>query len=287
MAEHHDILWAIHADTKISSTAKCAATALLLKFYNPGTGRCDPSFTTIGKVIGRSRRSAIKAIDELKAGDDPWLVVESTKGGSQANTNSFRFRSRTGVTSYTGAENDTGAVIVATGVESCTGPVSDAAHELSIELSKNYEGERRTRAKRLPNDFGLDPGTHEWALSRLGSADAVQASMFRFANHHRAIGSRFVDWTAKARLWIDEDARKPPDRGSSVVAAADRLLNKVRSSDSGPTLTDGQWEPIIARFAKTGIWTKHVDICGNAPPAADCGAPKHLLAKYGLSEEAA
>lgn len=276
MAEHHDILWAIFADKKTSSTAKCAAAALLLKFYNPGTGRCDPSFTTLGKVIGRSRRSAIKSVDELKAGDNPWLVVESTKGGSQANTNSFRFRSPTGVNLDTGAKDDTGAGNDVTSVRSCTGPVSDPAHELSIELSKNHEGGRRTRAKRLPSDFGLDRETQEWAESKLGSSEAVYHSMFRFTNHYRqAAGSRGLstDWMAKARLWIDDDAAKQGP-GKSVVCAS-----------TAPSLTHDQWDALLASYVRTGRWTRHVDQCGSEPPSPDCRAPRHLLIKHGILKE--
>lgn len=102
--------------------------------------------------------------------------------------------------------------------------------EPSIEPS---EGENRARAKRLPHDFGLDRETQEWAVHRLGSAEAVYASMFKFEHHHRSKGSQYVDWMARAHLWIEDDARKATKEAvndKSVVAAAKRLNEKIRRS---------------------------------------------------------
>lgn len=156
----------------------------------------------------------------------------------------------------------------------------------------NHEGERRTRAKPLPNDFRLDRETRDWALSRLGSHDAVEHSMFRFTNHYRqAAGSRGLstDWMAKARLWIDDDdAKQRPDK--SVIAAADRLAARIASFDAlpaAPSLTHDQWDKMLASYVRTGRWTRHVDQCGSEPPSPDCRAPRHLLIRHGLLKETA
>lgn len=160
------------------------------------------------------------------------------------------------------------------------------------------EPERESaRPHRLPDDFRLDDQTHNWALGLLGSNDAVQQSMFRFANHYRSASgdkAKSPDWQAKARIWIDDDARNPrhkPDK--SVHSAAKRLHAKISAFDAGPVvdaMTDKGWEGVLSLFVKTGRWTNHVDQCGPSPPSPDCRAPLHLLEKYNIkldAEEAA
>jgi hypothetical protein len=63
---HYLVLWAIMEDVRLSAAAKCVATVLILQFRNHKTSVCNPSFTTIGKCVGRKRRSVIDAINELK-----------------------------------------------------------------------------------------------------------------------------------------------------------------------------------------------------------------------------
>lgn len=165
-----------------------------------------------------------------------------------------------------------------------------------IEPLKNHEGERRARAKRLPNDFNLDSETQEWAESKLGHADAVYASMFRFTNHYRQVaGSKGLsaDWMAKARLWIDDDARKAAKESAddkSVVGAAKRLSERIKSFNTGPSdvvLSTDEWRKALTLFRRTGTWSKYVDVYGSAPPSPDCKAPRHLLIEFGLAEAAA
>jgi hypothetical protein len=88
-----EFFWRLMADTELSASAKCVATALLFKRDNNKTGRCDPAFETIGEDIGRDRRNVIRSIGELK--DRGWITVQSTKGGraknGDANTNRYHF----------------------------------------------------------------------------------------------------------------------------------------------------------------------------------------------------
>lgn len=160
-----------------------------------------------------------------------------------------------------------------------------------IEPLNEPERGRRARAKPLPNDFGLDQETNTWAVSRLGSADAVYASMFKFENHHRSKGNRFVDWMARARLWIEDDARdaeKAIADDKSVVTAAKRLSEKLSSFDAGPSavvLSTDEWRKALTLFQRTGTWSKYVDVYGSAPPSPDCKAPRHLLIEFGLLRE--
>jgi hypothetical protein len=87
--DKYDFLWRLFADKKLSPPAKCAAVVLLLQYHNTRTGRCNPSFASIGSAISRSRRHTIVAVQELASQD--WLKIKSTLGGSKKNTNQFDF----------------------------------------------------------------------------------------------------------------------------------------------------------------------------------------------------
>jgi Helix-turn-helix domain len=77
------------ADPDLSASSKCVAYALLFRFHNNKTGRCNPSLSAIATAIGRKRRAIFPAIAELQNGG--WLTCESIKGGKPTNTNRYRF----------------------------------------------------------------------------------------------------------------------------------------------------------------------------------------------------
>src|SRR3954453_19408043 len=79
--------WRMMAAPVLSASAKCVAAALLLKFHNAKTGRCNPSVPAIAKVIGRTGRAVFPAFVEPK--DSGWIPVESTLGGSSSHTNQY------------------------------------------------------------------------------------------------------------------------------------------------------------------------------------------------------
>jgi hypothetical protein len=92
--------------------------------------------------------------------------------------------------------------------------------------------------------------------------------MKRFVDHNRqVVGDRSLsrDWQARARLWIDDDASKAKP-GNSVIAAADRLAGRIGSFNNGPP--EAHWNSVVSIFARTGRWTKHVDIFGPDPTSA-------------------
>jgi hypothetical protein len=166
----------------------------------------------------------------------------------------------------------------------CDAPVDAAVDPKSTqreeEINNNTllkESERRTRATRIPSDFDLDEKTHGWALERLGTSDAVLASVDRFRNHYGQVpGDRGLshDWQAKARNWIDEDVRN--HRGKPTTSAV--------PLGAGGT-SDARWDGILKMYAATGHWTRHVGVFGPNPTSPGCRAPKHLLIKHGLATE--
>jgi hypothetical protein len=104
--EKFDFYWRLMADPALSASAKCAATALLLKFHNAKTGRCNPSLAGIAEVAaGIGRRTVFSAISELKKAK--WITIKSMRGGSSSCTNRYSFDIGGGAKSapLTGAES--------------------------------------------------------------------------------------------------------------------------------------------------------------------------------------
>jgi Helix-turn-helix domain len=155
---HYRIRRALMADPSLSSTAKLVGDALLITFRNNKTGQCNPGLTSIAAAVGRSRRTVIDAINELKAGHDPWLIVRGTGGGSQDNRNSYEFRLKgTGAEHRTGEEDRTGVEDRATGAEDCTAGVRSSAPELSSKLSRTTAEHDEGREPRLRDGAPLGP----------------------------------------------------------------------------------------------------------------------------------
>jgi hypothetical protein len=140
------------------------------------------------------------------------------------------------------------------------------------------------RATRILPDFELDDKTYNWALGRLGNAEAVRASVDRFKNHYSQVaGDRGLsrDWQAKARNWLDDDARKQGGiAAGGIIGAANRLRDKIGSFDAGP---DEQWDSVLKTYAATRHWTRDVQRFGPEPTSSECRAPRHLLVKHGLA----
>ena len=178
---HYKVLWAIMADPGLKAPSKCVATVLLLKYHNHKTGQCNPSYSTVGKLLGRDRRNVINAINDLRAGG--WIEWMGTKGGSSSNTNAFKFKmngpASTGdeVVTPTGDELVTLPVTKSSpvmnsspvmkssmrGDELVTLPVTKSSHDLSIELSKNHkESCRVAKATPTKNEYSEDFETNFW-----------------------------------------------------------------------------------------------------------------------------
>lgn len=87
--QKYAFLWRLVADTGLSLAAKAVTTALLLRFHNAKTGRCDPSISRLAKTVGIGRRTVFNAIDELR--DTGWITVKSTHGGAPSHTNQYAF----------------------------------------------------------------------------------------------------------------------------------------------------------------------------------------------------
>ena len=77
----------LRRDTALQPSAKMVVWSLAEDFYNLDDERCNPSFASLAKAVGRRRRSVIDAIGEAKAGG--WIEVSSIGGGSKRSTNRY------------------------------------------------------------------------------------------------------------------------------------------------------------------------------------------------------
>jgi hypothetical protein len=275
---------------------------LTLANYADDKGCCFPSQATLSEDTEQSVDSVQRKLKQLEA---KGLVRKIVRPGKRGQWSGRTYYLNMGVAEMSKPQSaawsddepcrnelvtmpQNGADHAATGT--VTMPHSSAALTVIEPSIEQSERENRARATFIPDDFKLSDETYWWAVDRMESIEAVSRSVERFTNHYRQLDgpkAKCRDWDARVRNWIDDDVRRtPPDK--SVVAAAKRLQETLRSLDAGPddtALSDDQWDPIITRFAQTGQWTRHVDQCGNAPPAPDCKAPRHLLIKHRIIPE--
>lgn len=242
----------------------------------------------IADAVGAKRRGVQQSIDRLR--ERGYLAVSTSRGAYNANAYSIPDDALAEAPNkcappcaFPEPEMRTdGQQNAHNGANKCAPPC--AQDSLSISLEESLEGERRARAKPISEDWKLSEADHDFALQQ-GALD-VDEMATAFVDYYRGEGSAKANWSAVWRRWVRRERQF--NRGSFISAAAEQMLDRLHQApDPAPALADAAWDPIIALFAKTGIWTRHVDLCGNAPPAPDCRAPKHLLAKYGIAEIAA
>jgi Helix-turn-helix domain len=77
------------AATNLSVTTKLVGLALLLQFYDPDTGQCNPSARAICNAANLSNKTVFGAIAHLKSAG--WITVEGSQGGTPQHTNKYFF----------------------------------------------------------------------------------------------------------------------------------------------------------------------------------------------------
>lgn len=68
--------------------------------------------------------------------------------------------------------------------------------------SVSKETERRKKTSALPPDFEITDGMFKWAQKKGLSDPVIVREGEKFINHHRAKGSKMLDWNAAWRTWI-------------------------------------------------------------------------------------
>jgi hypothetical protein len=77
----------LRRDATLQPSVKMVVWSLAEDFYNLDDERCNPSFASLARAVGRRQRSVIDAIGEAKAGG--WIEVSSIGGGSKRSTNRY------------------------------------------------------------------------------------------------------------------------------------------------------------------------------------------------------
>jgi hypothetical protein len=197
-------------DPALSPSAKCVAVSLLVIWRNSKTGQCNPSLGTIAKTIGLARRTVIDAIAELRRSG--WVEVDSTGGGSQRNTNRYKFDfscapSVSSTAPLVGADKDAGAKSAP--VQKMSSPVQKTAHEPLKNPSpfQGEGGEEEDSRRRAPD--GAPPEKERfgefWQLWQRGHGDDGEKVRKAFACAVAEHGAEHV--LASARRWVA--AREP------------------------------------------------------------------------------
>lgn len=75
---------------------------------------------------------------------------------------------------------------------------SSASSAIALLAGANPKKRRTT----LPEDFEVTDQMAEWAVQRGIQPDRLRSETEKFADHHRAKGSTFIDWIAAWRTWM-------------------------------------------------------------------------------------
>lgn len=94
-------------------------------------------------------------------------------------------------------------VVVATGA----GPLFDGAPALIVADAPAAPKRKRSTstARTYPEGFALTDEMRAYAVRNGIAADRVDDMFEHFSNHHRAKGSKFVDWTLAFYTWVRND----------------------------------------------------------------------------------
>jgi hypothetical protein len=187
----------MRSDAGLSSSAYRVADALLNKFFNNGSDRCNPSGASIAKAAGLSRRWVVVGIAELNVGG--WINVESIGGGSKASTNRYSFdweRTETRKSSEeTSDKTDQPADDINKKAKTSNSPYTEGIAEASPEETEiiKENGLRCEQSSHLPSEpQGVNdssPGVNTYAhepertdaASRLGEGSAIAPRGFAAA----------------------------------------------------------------------------------------------------------
>lgn len=210
-------------------------------------GNSWPSLTSIAAKARVSRRTAIRAVDELVLLGE----LERTHGGGRrgqgGTSNGYRVTmvAGSGVSLSPvpeGGSGDNSARSSDThGTSARTALVPDRAEVVSPATRSGDTGGTRTsltskehvdreptskRKTTAPAALEITDRMTEWAVENGIRTDALPDQTERFLDHHRSKGTKFVDWTAAWRTWMGNAKRWSPeitkpagvDRGPNTAA---------------------------------------------------------------------
>lgn len=201
---------------------------------NKVTGDAWPSQKLLARELGVTVRAVQVSLDALVAAG--YLVVDVAKGRSHTN----RYCPvldvpNTNVGSPIDGGKDEPAFAITTSktrtaVQEKTNGCSQKGKSPFVQnllqgtFSKNLERETRARSDEgqrtttLPSDFKLTPPMIAYANANGFDHTRANAMFVAFQNHHAAKGTRYSDWNAGWKVWVDKEQQfKPPPSAGSFL----------------------------------------------------------------------
>lgn len=278
---------AIIADADLSSTGKLVAFRLL-DHHNNASSRCTPSYNTIAKHAGLSRRRAIEGVKDLE--QRGWLIVDRAPPGSATatfgcETNSFRIVFERMTASV---ENDT-----------TPSAVSDTTPSVENDAPPSVISDTQTLETKTLKNIGLPASPAR--KKGPGDAEAERALDLLKANFPKRPGPKWSKAKSKLpailRSGVSADllAKKAREYGQlcererrepQFIQQPDTWLNQegwtidYAPVTKGPaerpagTYSDAQWTAFVGEFRGGGSWPQAL---GPSPDSAACRAPAHIL----------
>jgi hypothetical protein len=244
-------LQALVANPDVSPTAKIIA-ARLLDHSNGSTGRCNPSYQTLARGAGLTRRRAMKAVKELE-----WFGLISVLRTSRAEakgrfsglpSNNFTINWARGQHPLPSAENDTSLVpLVHPGgapdspsprsapddhPNAETGTLNNVTR--SLEVRTREMKSVREQGSRLPPDWQPSSTDLDFAMTEGLSPERASKEAKKFRDYWLSLpGPRGVklDWAAVWRNWVRSAAE--PGRGRPVLLAQDAAATRLLKGFAG------------------------------------------------------
>jgi hypothetical protein len=248
---------AIGEDVRLTPFQRLIGIALLLRFHNTATGRCDPSYASLGRVVGLKRRATIEAVHQLERFG--WVKVVRTKGGRARNT--FRFAHpetvsdtiRGNAPPCTRGEQDDSAEQCAsmhlrgasTSTQTHEGNAGTNPRDLVLEKEldqvQSQPGRHRQRGSRLPTAWHPSPMDIEFAVSQGLAEPQVEREIGRFRDYwHSSTGRNAVklDWSCAWRNWC----RNTADRAAQLRPTRANTSRSLIAGALAATTSDGYHE---------------------------------------------
>jgi hypothetical protein len=278
---------AIIADADLSSTGKLVAFRLL-DHHNNASSRCTPSYNTIAKHTGLSRRRAIEGVKDLE--QRGWLIVDRAPPGSATatfgcETNSFRIVFERMTPSVENGTTPSAVSDTTPSVENDTPPsvISDT-QTLETKTLKNIGSPASPARQKGPADEEVDsalvslkanypnrPGP-KWskarsklpAILRRGVSPDLLALKARDYRQQCERERREPQFIQQPDTWLNQEGwtidYAPVSKGSVDRPAA--------------AYSDPQWTAFVAEFLRGGSWPQAL---GPSPGSAGCRVPPHIL----------
>lgn len=257
--EKLDFQAALLASRSLKPTAKLVGIRLII-YFNPKTGQCNPSKSTLAKECGISRASAFAALKALV--DDDWFARDDLSERDEPSTQYVPNWSKICAGQKIGPRKSEQQNLDSGGANSGLNPSKnqtelvqnpDPNRELKRELNREVKREAsnyqckpdlledstrqpapskkqkepqtkkkaRTQSTQIPDNWKLPDDGWSFAASRGFTGDRIEFEIEKFKAYYQGTGKRKANWEATWRSWVLNDTRSsPPWRGQPPTGSS-------------------------------------------------------------------